>query len=64
MRRMIFLIALCCCFLTGKANIEDVSDSLVQALETLPRDTTRLNTLNQLIIIEQSTPDAYSMQIR
>lgn len=56
MKRILFFIIVCCCLLTGKANISATSDSLVQVLQTLPHDTTRLNTINQIIIIEQNNP--------
>lgn len=54
MKRMILLIVVCCCFMTGMASVEAKSDSLVQVLQTMPYDTTRLNILNKIIKIEQS----------
>ena len=56
MKQTILLIALLCCTLTGKAGTGAVSesDSLLKVLQTLPRDTMRLNVLNQIIRIEQN----------
>lgn len=56
MKRILLFIFACCCLLAGKASTRHTSDSLLQVLQTLPADTTRLSTLNEIIIIEQSTP--------
>ena len=56
MKRFLLFLIVCCSLIDAKADIDAISDSLVQVLQTLPRDTTRLNTLNQIIIIEQSNP--------
>lgn len=56
MKRILFFIIACCCLLTGKASISATSDSLIQVLQALPHDTTRLYTINQIVIIEQSNP--------
>lgn len=53
-RIILFLIVVCCCLLTIKADIKANSDSLLKVLQTLPYDSTRLITLNQIIKIEQS----------
>ena len=56
MKQTIFFItALLLCTLTGKAGTKIISktDSLLKVLQTLPRDTMRLNVLNQIIRIEQ-----------
>lgn len=53
-RILLFLIVVCCCLLTIKADIKANSDSLLKVLQTLPYDSTRLITLNQIIKIEQS----------
>lgn len=55
MKRLLFLI-ITACYLTqpGHADTEATSDSLLQVLETLPHDTTRLSTLNDIIKIEQN----------
>lgn len=56
MKQTILLITLLCCTLTGKAGTKAAleSDSLLKVLQTLPRDTMRLNVLNQIIRIEQN----------
>ena len=57
MKQTIFFItALLRCTLTGKAGTKIISktDSLLKVLQTLPRDTMRLNVLNQIIRIEQN----------
>lgn len=53
---ILFITALLLCTLTGKAGTEIISesDSLLKVLQTLPRDTMRLNVLNQIIRIEQN----------
>ena len=56
MKQVLLLFALLCYTAAGKASSEIVleSDSLIKVLQTLPRDTTRLNVLNQIIRIEQN----------
>lgn len=55
MKRLILLIIITAySLLPGYANIEVASDSLLQVLERLPHDTTRLSTLNNIIKIEQN----------
>lgn len=56
MKRILLFIFVCCCLFATQANTRHASDSLVQVLQTLPFDTTRLSTLNDIIIIEQSNP--------
>lgn len=56
MKRLLLFIIACCFFYAAKANTDAASDSLVQVLHTLPRDTSRLRMLNKIIIIEQSNP--------
>ena len=52
MKRLILLIITCYGLLSGYANTDTASDSLLQVLQTLPHDTTRLSTLNDIIKIE------------
>lgn len=52
MKRLILLIITCYGLLSGYANTDTASDSLLQMLQTLPHDTTRLSTLNAIIKIE------------
>lgn len=54
MKRLILLIITCYCLLPSYANTATASDSLLQVLQTLPHDTTRLSTLNAIIKIEQN----------
>ena len=54
MKRLILLMITCYCLLPGHANTDIASDSLLQVLQTLPHDTTRLSTLNDIIKIEQN----------
>ena len=54
MKRLILLIITCYGLLLGYANTDTASDSLLQMLQTLPHDTTRLSTLNAIIKIEQN----------
>lgn len=54
MKRLILLIITCYGLLSGYANTDTASDSLLQVLQTLPHDTTRLSTLNDIIKIEQN----------
>ena len=54
MKRLILLIITCHGLLLGYANTDTASDSLLQMLQTLPHDTTRLSTLNAIIKIEQN----------
>ena len=54
MKRLILLIITCYGLLLGYANTDTASDSLLQLLQTLPHDTTRLSTLNAIIKIEQN----------
>lgn len=49
MKRLILLIITCYGLLLGYANTDTASDSLLQMLQTLPHDTTRLSTLNAII---------------
>ena len=56
MKRLILLIITCYGLLLGYANTDTASDSLLQMLQTLPHDTTRLSTLNAIIKIEQMYP--------
>lgn len=56
MKPILLFIFACCYLLAGNASTRHTSDSLLQVLQTLPADTTRLSTLNEIIIIEQSTP--------
>ena len=51
MKRLILLIITCYGLLLGYANTDTASDSLLQMLQTLPHDTTRLSTLNAIIKI-------------
>ena len=44
MKRLILLIITCYGLLLGYANTDTASDSLLQMLQTLPHDTTRLST--------------------
>lgn len=50
MKRLILLMITCYCLLPGHANTDIASDSLLQVLQTLPHDTTRLSTLNDIIL--------------
>ena len=43
MKRLILLIITCYGLLSGYANTDTASDSLLQVLQTLPHDTTRLS---------------------
>lgn len=56
MKQVLLLFVLLCYTVTGKASTEIAleSDSLIEVLQTLPHDTTRLNVLNQIIRIEQN----------
>lgn len=56
MKQVLLLFVLLCYTVTGKASSEIAleSDSLIEVLQTLPHDTTRLNVLNQIIRIEQN----------
>ena len=53
MKQLILLFLTCCCLFSAKASTDANSDSLVQVLQTLPRDTNRLSTLSAIIKIEQ-----------
>lgn len=59
MKRLILLIITCYGLLLGYANTDTASDSLLQMLQTLPHDTTRLSTLNAIIKIEQKQLQMY-----
>lgn len=54
MKRYLLLVLLCSYALIGRSAIKTVSDSLLQAFQTLPPDTTRLNLLCEIIKIEQN----------
>lgn len=54
MKKLILLFITFSCLLPGHANIEVASDSLLQVLQELPHDTTRLTTLSDIIKIEQN----------
>lgn len=54
MRKLLLLFTTFFYLLAGYANIKAASDSLLQVLQTLPHDTTRLSTLNDIIKIEQN----------
>lgn len=56
MKRICFLLILCCCFLGGQASIPAETDSLQQVLQTLPNDSTRLKVLQDILRIEQANP--------
>lgn len=56
MKRICFLLTLCCSFVWGQANLPAETDSLQQALQTLPHDTTRLELLQNILRIEQANP--------
>ena len=54
MKRLILLMITCYCLLPGHASTDIASDSLLQVLQTLPHDNTRLSTLNDNSKIEQN----------
>lgn len=56
MKRKLFLLILCCCSLWVKAFVPAETDSLQQALQTLPHDSTRLQLLQNIVRIEQANP--------
>lgn len=56
MKRLIYLLMLCCYTLGGQANLPAETDSLQQVLQTLPQDSTRLDLIQKILRIEQSNP--------
>lgn len=56
MKRLIYLLMLCCYTLGGQANLPAETDSLQQVLQALPQDSTRLELIQKTLRIEQSNP--------
>lgn len=54
MRKLLILFTTFFYLLPGYANFKEATDSLLQVLQTLPHDTMRLSTLNDIIKIEQN----------
>lgn len=54
MKRLILLLIACCCLVIEKASSNSNTDSLLQVIKSLPHDSTRMVTLNDIIRIEQN----------
>lgn len=56
MKRLIYLLILCCYTAWGQAAPPAETDSLQKVLQTLPQDSTRLELIQKILRIEQSNP--------